>query len=67
MIRYGTTTFIIPPFNVLHASIMNNDPEKLRQAAEAEAKPMVIVTAKDFSGQEGTEKKMLKEAGLWLL
>ena len=40
---------------------------KLQEAAAAEDKPLVIVVPKDYSGQEGIEKKMLKEAGLWFI
>lgn len=46
---------------------MENDANKIREAATAEDHPMIIVMPKDFSGQEGEEKKVLKEAGLWLL
>lgn len=66
-VRYGTTTYILPPFKVLHTSVMENDPLKIREAVAAEDHPMVVVLPKDFSEQEGQEKKVLKEAGLWQL
>jgi vacuolar-type H+-ATPase subunit F/Vma7 len=46
---------------------MENDPDKIKDAASAEDKPFVIVIPKDFSGEEGQEKKILKDAGLWSL
>ena len=57
----------MPPFNVLHTSIMENDPIKVREAVAAEDHPMVVIIPKDFSDVEGQEKKLLTQAGLWQL
>lgn len=65
--RYGTTTYILPPFAVLHGDIMGNDPIKIRAAAEAaEAdQPMVITLAKQE--EAGKTKQLLLDSGLWFL
>jgi hypothetical protein len=66
LIRYGTTTYVAPPFKVLHTAIMENDPSKIREAAEAEDHPLVIIIPKDWN-EAGKERMILKEAGLWLI
>jgi len=63
---YGTTTYILPPFQVLHTDLMDNDAEKVRGAAEAQEKPLVIVTPKNFQ-EPGRTKQLLMDSGLWFL
>lgn len=64
--RYGTTTFIFPPAKVLHTEMMAHDPAKIREAVDAEDKPMAIVLPKEYDDESKT-KKILQDAGLWFL
>ena len=64
--RYGTTTYVLPPYKVLHTAMMENDPEKLKEAAEADDKPYVIIPPKNFEDDSQT-KQMLLNAGLWFM
>lgn len=64
--RYGTTVFVMPPTKILHSSLMNNDPEKLRHAAQAESHPLVIVFPKDFEDVTRTQQ-ILRDSGLWFM
>lgn len=66
MIRYGTTTHIIPPYKVLHTSTLNNDAAKIKEAVVSKDHPMVIVLPyEDLTLAES--EKLLRESGLWVL
>lgn len=64
--RYGTTTYVLPPYKILHADIMEGDVAKLKEVAESEDKPFAIVFPKDFSDESKT-KRTMQEAGLWFM
>lgn len=62
--RYGTTTYIMPPYKVLHADLMNRDAEKIREASMSEEKPMAIVFPHE--GMSATQtKELIQKCGLW--
>lgn len=64
--RYGTTTHIIPPYKVLHANILGNDPVKIKEAVTSTEPPMaIVVSAEDVS--VGDTEKILRASGLWVL
>ena len=64
--RYGTTTYMLPPFRVLHTALMKNDPEKIKGALVAKEKPMAIVIPRE--GLTSSEAiKILKDSNLWFL
>jgi hypothetical protein len=46
--------------------MMAHDPAKIREAVDAEDKPMVIVLPKEYDDESKT-KKILQDAGLWFL
>ncbi len=64
--RYGTTTYLLPPYQVLHAEMLGYDAERLREAAEKpqKLKAIVIPTEGITTSQS---KKLLQDAGLWYL
>mmetsp|Transcript_15318 Transcript_15318/g.14693 ORF Transcript_15318/g.14693 Transcript_15318/m.14693 type:complete len:414 (+) Transcript_15318:976-2217(+) len=64
--RYGTTTFSLPPFKVLHTELLDHDANKLKQAVESPEKPMVIVVPSEGL-PDGGAKKLLIAAGLWFI
>lgn len=64
--RYGTTTFSLPPYHVLHTDLIGSDAAKLKAAVEAPDKPMVVVVA--YEGLTSADaKKLLIDAGLWYI
>ena len=69
LLRYGTTTYVMAPFKVLHTELMAHDPIKVRaavEAGEASDRPYVVVVPK--SPTESTRaKQFLIDAGLWLM
>ena len=42
-IRYGSTTYIMPPAKVLHVDLLGSDGNKLKEAMESSDPPMVVV------------------------
>ena len=66
--RYGTTTYILPPYRVLHTELMANDPAKIIGALTAPPadRPMVIVFPRE-NVAPATTKALLKQCNLWLL
>jgi hypothetical protein len=56
----------MPPYKILHTEIMENDVSKIKEVAESDDKPFVIVFPKDFSDEMNT-KRIMKEAGLWFI
>jgi hypothetical protein len=64
--RYGTTTFVLPPHQILHTDMMENDADKLRQAVASTHRPMVIVIPKDYQDALRPQQ-LLRDAGLWFL
>ena len=71
--RYGTTTYVMAPFKVLHTELMGHDPLKVRQAVEAKPgqaegqdQPYVVVVPKDATDPTRA-KQFLIDAGLWLM
>jgi len=64
--RYGTTSYLLPPAQVLHTELMGHDSAKLKAAATGAKKPRAIVVPSD--GMTSAQaKKMLQGAGLWYL
>jgi hypothetical protein len=69
VLRYGTTTFVMAPYKVLHTELLGHDPLKARAAVEVKEgqdKPYVIVVPKDHSDSTKA-KQFLIDAGLWLM
>lgn len=64
--RYGTTVYVLPPTQILHAELLKHQPDKLRHAAEAERHPQAIVLPKHFEDVARTQQ-VLRDAGLWFL
>jgi hypothetical protein len=67
--RYGTTTYIWPPFVVLHTAVINNDASELRAAVGDGAgpeRPQVVVVAHEGM-PKGDAERMLRESGLYFL
>ena len=64
--RYGTTTYSLPPYNVLHTDLIGADAEKLKVAVEGPDKPMVVVVAHEGL-TPANAKLLLVKAGLWFL
>lgn len=65
-LRYGTTTFSLPPYKVLHTDLIGNDPEKLKDALTAQDKPMAIVIPHETI-TPAAAKRFLMKSGLWFL
>jgi len=67
--RYGTTTFIMAPYKVLHVELIGYDSAKLRQSVEGKDKadlPYAIVVPRDFADPSKT-KQLLIDSGLWFI
>ena len=63
---YGTTTFILPPFKVLHVELMAQQPAKIIEAVRSPDHPLVVVVPRE--GMSPSEAKALLQAtGLWFL
>ena len=45
--RYGTTSFIFPPYEVLNTQLLGNNVESIKQAIESKESPKVIVVPRD--------------------
>jgi hypothetical protein len=72
--RYGTTTYILPPYRVLNTKLLNNDPNKIKEATIAAEKPMAIVFPYDSFTSDGQTdlaaailktKEVIRQSGLW--
>lgn len=64
--RYGTTTYILPPFRVLHTELMAHDPVKIKDALASPDRPMVVVLP--LEGMPPAEgEKLLRSSDLWML
>mgnify|MGYP004275453415 CR=1 FL=1 len=65
--RYGTTSHIMPPHEVLHTELLAHDPTRLAAAVKgsAEVPPpkVVVVPSEGVTPQQA--KAMLEKAGLW--
>ena len=64
--RYGTTTFIFPPYAVLHTELLGNDPVKIKEAVESKEPPKVIIVPYEGMSVDQAHK-MLQDSGLWIL
>jgi len=68
--RYGTTTYIMAPYKVLHVELIGYDAAKLRQSVEGKDNkadlPYAIVVPKDFNDPSKT-KQLLIDSGLWYI
>lgn len=66
--RYGTTTYMLPPYKVLHTELMNHDPVKIIDAVTTttQQRPMVIVFPHEGRSTSVT-KELLQKCNLWLL
>jgi len=64
--RYGTTTYVMPPYKVLHTELVGEDAAKLKEAVEGKDRPLVVVLPKDYT-DPGKAKKLLIDSGLWYL
>jgi hypothetical protein len=65
-VRYGTTTFSLPPYKVLHTDLIGADADKLKAAVTSPDKPMVVVVAHEGLSPS-VAKQLLMDAGLWYL
>lgn len=64
--RYGTTSHLFEPYDILHTELMGHDPKLLRNAVDDENPPRVLVVPTE--GISATQaKKMLQAAELWFL
>lgn len=64
--RYGTTSYVWPPFIVLHSELINHDAAQLKSVVSSDEKPMVVVVAHEGM-PVGAAESLLKESGLWLV
>ena len=64
--RYGTTTFILPPYKVLHLDLLGRDVPRIKDALSSKEPPKAIVVPyEDLSVQDAAQ--LLKDCGLWIL
>eukprot|EP01038_Epipyxis_sp_PR26KG_P008836 gene8836-11927_t len=63
--RYGTTTYVLPPYKVLHTELMEHDPTKIKEALQSSEPPMVVVIPKELD--VSAAKKLLSEIGMWMI
>ena len=66
LFRYGTTTYTLPPYKVLHTDLIGSDAIKLKAAVQSEDKPMAIVIPHE-SMPPAQAKVLLTDAGLWYI
>lgn len=64
--RYGTTSHLIPPYDVLHTELVAHDPKKLSAAATGPTPPKVIVVPSE-AVTPAQAKSLLQAAGLWYI
>jgi hypothetical protein len=71
-LRYGTTSFIFPPAEVLNTQLLGNSPSGIQQALSSTEPPKIIVLPRDtfpttVSYEENSQKtkELLQEMGLW--
>jgi hypothetical protein len=74
LVRYGTTSFIFPPYEVLNTQLLGNNPEGIKQAVASKESPKVIVVPRDtypYSSSNEIEDscskivELLKATDLW--
>jgi len=70
-IRYGTTTYVIPPHKILHAKLLGNDADKIKDAVKnanrpKEDMPMALVLSKDYTNPTKV-KELLQACDLWFV
>eukprot|EP00605_Chrysophyceae_sp_TOSAG23-4_P001880 GSChrysophyteH1.ASY1.ANO1.2075.1 assembled CDS len=64
--RYGTTSHLLAPYDILHTELMGHQPKLLRNAVDDEKPPRVmVVPTEGISAAQA--KKMLQAAELWFL
>ena len=64
--RYGTTSHLIPPYDVLHTELVAHDAKKLSDAVHGSSPPKVVVVPSEAVTTDQT-KSLLKEAGIWYI
>lgn len=64
--RYGTTTFLWPPYQVLHIDLLGADSEKIRQALASKERPQAVVFPRQGRTAAHT-KDLLIDCNLWLM
>ncbi len=64
--RYGTTSHLMPPYEVLHTELLAHDPTKLASAVNSATPPKVIVVPSEGVAPDQA-KTLLKAAGLWYI
>lgn len=62
--RYGTTSHLMPPYEVLHTELVAHDPTKLAAAINSATPPKVVVVPTEGVTTDQA-KTLLKAAGLW--
>ena len=67
----GTTTFLMPPYRVLHSDLMNGDAAKVKHAVElskaeknVEDKLLAVVIPHEGLSPSAA-KKLLVDSGMW--
>lgn len=72
--RYGTTSIIFPPSEVLNTQLLGNSPNGIQQSLSSTEPPKVIVLPRDtfpatrdedIEGSSQKTKELLQEMGLW--
>ena len=67
--RYGTTSSIIAPHDVLHVDNMGRDINKIKEAFnDVKDRPSVLVLPMDVNGMSASEQiELLKQLNFWTL
>jgi hypothetical protein len=72
--RYGTTSKIFPPSQVLNTELLGNNVEGIKNALSSAEPPEIIVVPRDIfraiqtadiETSAGKTKKILQDVGLW--
>ncbi len=64
--RYGTTTFMLAPYKVLHIDLLGRDVNKVKEAVASRDPPKVIVVPYEGMRIEDAVS-FLQDTGLWML
>ena len=65
--RYGTPSYLWPPYQVLHTDLLAGDPLKIKEAqVDKKAAPMVVIFPRQ-GRSAGDTIQLLKESELWFL
>ena len=64
--RYGTTSHLLPPHEILHTELMGHQPSLVKDAVNDKNHPHAVVVPADTL-TSAQAKKLLMEAGLWFL